>query len=96
MLEHPDAGHLVVHRLAGQVAVVAQLDRHPGLEPLSADAPLRVVELALAQRNAVRKDAVLPCGPADQRALTAADVEQALAGLQPELAAGVLELIALG
>ena len=53
-------------------------------------------ELLLRQRHAVRLDAVMARGVADQRAPAAADVEEAIARLQPQLPADHVELVALG
>ena len=55
----------------------------------------REFELALAERNAVRLDTVLPCGPANERAPAAADIQQPLACRKPQLAADVVQLVAL-
>ena len=52
-------------------------------------------ELLLAERDAVRTDAMFSCRPAHERAPAAADVEQAFASLQTQLAADVLQLVAL-
>ena len=96
MLEHADAGHLVVDRHAVEIAVVAQLDGDEILQALVADALACIFELPLAERDAVRANAVMARRPADQRAPAAADVEQAVSGLQAQLAADVLQLVALG
>ena len=92
VLEHADARHLVVERLAFQVAIIAQLDRHPVLEPRRRDARARDLELLAAQRDSVGAHAVMLGRVDHQRAPAAADVEKSLTGLQEQLAADVLEL----
>lgn len=95
VLEHADAGDFVVNRFARQIAVVAQLHRDAVLQAFGADARLGVLELPLAQRDAVRVHAVRARSPARQGAPSAPDVEQAFAGPQTQLAADVIELVAL-
>lgn len=78
-----------------EVTVVAQFNGDEILQALRADALARVLELLLAERDAVRTDAMFSCRPAHERAPAAADVEQAFASLQAQLAADVLQLVAL-
>lgn len=94
MLDHADACHLVVDDIA-EIAVVAQLDTHQIFEPFGSDARTHIVQLRLAERDAVRPHAVMARRPADQGAPAAANVEQALAGTQLQLAANVFELVDL-
>ncbi len=75
--------------------IVFQLDRHPVLEAEALDLLLGEGELLLRQRDAVRGDAVVLRRVADEAAPAAADVEEALAGLQAQLAADHFELVAL-
>ena len=95
MLEHADAGDLVVRGVGRQIVVIEQLHAHaPGqaqLRDLGAD----VVVLILRERNAGRVDAVVLSGPEDQPAPTASDIEEFIAGLQAELAADEIELLRL-
>src|SRR5205823_3274436 len=90
MLEHADGRDLVEG--AGELAVILQLDRDPVLEPKPPYLLLRKIVLRLRQRHAMRGDAVMLRGVADEPAPAAADIEEALARLQPQLAADHVEL----
>src|SRR3954447_928353 len=96
VLDHTDAGDLVVRISGGERAVVA--NRHPALvaQPRRFDPLLRERRLILTQRYSRRIDAVVLCGMHDQSAPAAANVEHPLAGLQPELSADEVELRQLG
>ena len=94
MLAHLQRDDRVVRAVA-DVAVVLQPDVDPVGEPLVGRA-LRGERLLLArERDAGDVHAVVLGGVQRQRAPAAADVEQPLAGLQAELAADQIELVAL-
>ena len=95
MLEHADAGDLVVLHALGQVEIVAKLDVHAILEPARGDFGDDEVALILRQRDAGRLDAVMLRRPEDQATPAAADVEHPLAGRETKLAADVIELLLL-
>ena len=95
VLVHADAGDLV-ERAVGDLAVVADADLDAvgeagGLDPLACE-----LGLGLRERDADAVHAVVLGGVDQQRAPAAADVEQALALGQSELAADELELAFLG
>jgi len=92
MLKHPHADDLVVGPGRVQVAVVAILNPRPLGHPRPRDPLPRVVHLRLAQVDPGGVDSVVLRGVDHQPAPPAADVQQALAGLQAQLAADVLEL----
>src|SRR5258708_39679494 len=96
MLEHADAGHLVVDRLALQVAVILQFDAAPVLESRPRDALPRHLELLGAQGHAMCPHAVALRRMDHERAPAASDVEKSLSRLQRQLAADMLELRLLG
>ena len=81
VLEHAHTGHLVVHRIALQVPVVAQLDRHAILESGLRDALARPAQLRCAQRDAVQMHAVVPRRVHHQGTPSAPNVEQTVTGL---------------
>ena len=93
VLVHADGGDLV--ELPRHHRIVLQLDRHPVLEAEALDLLPGEGELLLRQRDAVRGDAVVLRRVADEPAPAAADVEEALARLQAQLAADHLQLVAL-
>ena len=95
MLEHPDAGDLVVEHAIGQVDVVEQLHAHATLEPPRGDLALDVLELVLRQRDAGRVHAVVLRRPEHEPAPAAADVEEGFARREAQLAADVVELARL-
>ncbi len=93
MLEHADRCDLVV--LAVERVVVAQLELDLVLQAEPLNLRLGEIELLLRQRHAVRLHAVVLRSVADQRAPAAANVEEALALREPQLAADHLQLVAL-
>ena len=96
VLEHADAHHLVVSAVTRQVAVIQQLQRHLVFQALGLDPLATELELLLAEGNAVHLHAKFSRGQARQPAPAAADIEQLLARLQPQLAAQVAQLGQLG
>ena len=93
LLEHADRGDLV--ELAFHLRKVLQDDLDPLLQAEARHLLARQRRLFLGQRHAGRLDAVMLRGMADQRAPAAADVEEAIARLQPQLAADHVELVRL-
>ena len=98
VLEHADTDRLVEAAILGQVAIVHQLQRHPVLQALGGDPLTGQRELFAAQGDAEHLGAELAGGEACQPAPAAADIEQAVAGLEPQLAAeqaqlGLLRLV---
>ncbi len=92
VLEHAHARDLVVDRILRQIEVVAQLDLHVTRQASRDDLARHVLVLVLRQRDAVRVHAVVLGGVEDEPAPAAADVEEALAGREAQLAADVVEL----
>ena len=92
MLEHANRRYFVKGPVFGQVAVVAQLDAHPLAQALGVYQLLHMRMLVFRQRDAGRIDAVMLGRPQQQRAPAGADVEEAFAGLEHQLAADVVEL----
>ena len=95
MLEHADAGDLVVQRGRGQVEIVPKLDADAFLQTGLLDPGRDEIVLILRQRDAGRLDAVMLRRPEDQATPAAADVEHPLAGRETKLAADVIELLLL-
>ena len=83
VLGQPDRGDRVESGLA-DVAVVAVADLGQVGQALLGDRVLRPLGLLLGKRDADRLHPV-PCGVADHAAPAAADVEQAVARLEPQL-----------
>ncbi len=96
MLDDADGGDLVVARVDGQIAEVAVLHQAAPGEPLPRDARGGELGLGPRQRHPVRADAVVLGGPDGEAPPPAADVEQGLAGLEPQLAAHQIQLVRLG
>ena len=95
MLDHADAGD-GVERGVAQLAVVGHPDLHAVLEAALAHPLLGDRRLRLGERYAGHLD-VVALGRVDREAApAAAHVEQAVAGLQVELAADEVELLLLG
>ena len=95
MLEHAHARDLVVRRVLGHVAVVEQLHLTELAKPSAGDLGARELILILGKRDPGRVHPVMLGRPDDQRTPPAADVEEALARLQHELLADVIELLLL-
>src|SRR5688572_2183992 len=95
VLEHPDARDLVVRHVFGHIAIVEQPYFAAILESRPFDPAARVRMLVFRKRDPRRAHAVVLGRPHDERAPAAADVEEALAGLQLKLAADVIELLFL-
>ena len=93
VLVHADGGDLV--KLPLHRGVVLELDRHAVFEPQALDLLARIVELRFRQRDAVRGDVIRSRRMTDEPTPAAADVEEALARLQAQLAANHLQLVAL-
>src|SRR6185437_3837990 len=92
MLVHADRDDLVEHALPRYVAIIALLDRDAIAQPRVGGASSRFRDLLRAQRHAEHRDAVVPRGVDRQPAPATADIEEALAGREPELAAQMIEL----
>ena len=90
VLHHADAHHLVerAREGVGQVAVVELHDLDPGRRHVAAG----VLQLAVGDVHARHAAAVPLVHPAGQPAPAASDVEDSVAGLQPELAADQVHL----
>jgi hypothetical protein len=95
VLEHPHARDLVVEPFAGRIPIVLQQHSASALEPRFADALVGKLELVLGERDARRIDAIFRRGADREGAPSAADVEKALAGLEAQLRANVVELLQL-
>ena len=93
MLEHADRRDLV--EAAVELGIGFHLDGDAVFQTLGADAFARERGLRFRQRDAVADDAVVLGRMDKHRAPAAADVEQPLARLQPELAADMVELVGL-
>ena len=93
MLEHADAGDLVVG--LGDVTIVLQADLAAILQTGCADAPRRLVELRARERDADAARAIFLRSADDQCAPAAADVEQPFVWLQPDLVENVVDLLDL-
>jgi hypothetical protein len=95
VLDDPHRRDLVVAGAGRQVAVVAVLDEAAPLEAKGLDAGGGPVGLRPGERHPVRRNAVVLRRPDREPAPAAADVEECLAGLQPELAADEIDLVLL-
>src|SRR5262245_16836576 len=95
VLEHADARDLVETLIVGNVAVILQPDLTASGETELRDARADVFMLIPAQRDADRLDPVVAYRPEDQATPAAADVEQAFARFEHELAANMVELLLL-
>src|SRR5262245_13132328 len=95
VLDHPDGGDLVVARVRGQVAQIAMLDEAASLESLALDARHGPVRLGFGKRHPVRGDPVVLRRPDAEPTPAAADVEERLPRLEPELAADEIDLVRL-
>src|SRR6202158_2090612 len=87
MLEHADAGDLVVRGVSRQIGVIEQLHPYAPAQAQLGDLRADVVVLILRERNAGGVDAVVLGGPEDQGAPAASNIEEFIARLQAELAA---------
>src|SRR5689334_5236367 len=95
MLVHADRDDLVESLALRHVAVILTTDLGLLAQSLFGDAPARLFDLSLAQRNADRLDAVMFGGPAHKPAPAAADVEQSVARFQSQFPAEMIELLFL-
>src|SRR5262249_9057713 len=95
VLDHADGGDLVVARARGQVAQVAMLDEAASLEALALDARHGPVRLGFGKRHPVRGDPVVLRRPDAEPTPAAANVEELLPRLEPELAADEIDLVRL-
>ena len=93
MLEHADRRYLV--EAAVELGIGFHLDGDAVLQPFCADAFAGQLGLRFRQRHAMADDAVVLRRIDQHRAPAAADVEQAFARLQPQLAADMVELVGL-
>ncbi len=93
VLEHPDARDAV--ELAFDLAVILQTNLDPVFQPRGLYTRGRQVELVLRQRHAETRRAELLRGAQHERTPAAADVEQALAGLELDLRQDVVDLLDL-
>jgi hypothetical protein len=80
VLDHPHARDLV--ELALDPTVVRELDREPVREPGLLDAAIAALEVEPARRHSETGDTVMPRGMDQQRSVPAANVEEAVSGLQ--------------
>ena len=96
MLEHADRADPVVDLGSGDVAVVGQPDLDPILQARLPDPLAGELELVLRQGHAEHPGAMVLRRVDRQGAPAAADVEQAHARAQPQLATHMLELGLLG
>src|SRR6185437_12023736 len=96
MLEHADAGHLVVDALAFQIPVVLQFDADSVLKSRGGNALASDIQLALAQGHTACMHAVMLCRMQHESAPAAAYVQEFLAGPQRQLAADMVEFRLLG
>ena len=92
VLEHAHAGNLVIGGGSVQIAVVAECHRDPVLQTGAGNALLRQLQLVLAQGNAMGTHAIVLRRMQDQTTPAAANVQQALTGLQAQLAADMRQL----
>src|SRR5437867_11363698 len=95
VLDDSDGRDLVVAGSGGQVAVVAVLDDTAAFETLPLDARGRPVGLGAGEGHPVRDHSVVLGRPDGEAAPAAADIEERLAGLEPELAAAAVYLVFL-
>lgn len=95
VLEHADTDHLVEARILRQVAVVEQLQVDLVLQTLGLHPFAGQRQLLLAECDAKNLHAVFASRKTRQPAPAAADVQQVLAALEPQLAAQVVEFILL-
>ena len=94
LLEHADRGDLVelaLHLREKSFRTISTLSCRPRRATFSRAS----VACSSDKRHAGRLDAVMLRGMADERAPAAADVEEAIARLQPQLAADHVELVVL-
>ncbi|MPN41460.1 hypothetical protein SDC9_189006 [bioreactor metagenome] len=92
VLEHADRADLVERLHITHLPVVAQLDPDLALQALLGDQVLHMLELVARQRDAMGLHAVMLGRPEDQPAPTGTDIPEALARLELELFADVIEL----
>src|SRR4051812_9298112 len=95
VLDHADAGDRV-EALAGQLAVVGDADVDLVGDAVLRGQVARALRLRLGERDPGHVDAVARGGVDGEAPPAAADVEDALAALEPELGADELELGLLG
>src|SRR5207237_215502 len=95
VLDHADADGFVKTARVDQFAVVAILDAAAPFQPGVPDPLAGPFTLLAAQRDANRLDAVALGGELHEPAPTAADVQQALARSQPQLAADQVQFLLL-
>ena len=95
MLVHAHGNDLVIVYLIRHFTVVPTVDLDLPLKSHRSDPLARIRELLIAQRNADPLDAVARSRPAQQTTPAAANVQQPLARLEPQLAADMLELLLL-
>ena len=91
VLDHPDRGDRVVG-LPGEVAIVGQPEVHEMGDARLLGGPVRTLHLRRRDRDAGDVHAVALGGVDGERAPAGADVEHALAALEPELLADQLVL----
>src|SRR5215472_768978 len=95
MLVHTDRDDLVEDRFAGDIAIILAAHLHSAGQPGVSDSPSGFIDLRLAEGDADGGDAVVRRRPADQPTPAAANVEQPIAGLEPQLAADMIKLLLL-
>src|SRR5579862_7800010 len=92
MLDHPDTYNLVEPPRLIQIAIIEQPSFATIGQPFFRNARLCPFQLLVAERDAKRPHAIFTDGKTNQPSPSAADVEQALALLQSQLAADAIEL----
>src|SRR5215208_6717326 len=92
VLDHSNAGDLVVAVAGDERAIVAYRDAAPIGKPRFVDPLFRQRCLILAQRYPGRVDAVVLRGVDDEPTPAAADVEETLPGFETQLPANEIEL----
>src|ERR1051325_2027542 len=95
VLSHPNAYDCVIkfRALSGDVAIIAQLNFHLGIQSRVGDARLRPFRLRFAERDSLGAHPEMFGRVNDEPAPATADVEQTLAGPEPQFAADVIEFL---
>ena len=95
MLIHADRRNFVERAGFVDGAIVLEADVDIRIEPVAGHHASGPVELAAAYGNPYPVDLMPECSPAQKRAPAAADVEDAISGLEHQLAADMVEFLAL-
>src|SRR6185436_777645 len=92
MPEHLNTRDLVKGLSGAKISIVTDFHPRARVQPLALDPGASIVGLRRAERNAGRVNAILGGGIDQETAPPAANVEQAFAGAQTELAADQFQL----